>query len=699
MNHLFSTRALALACLLSFFWGASWGQIDRSQAPQPGPAPELNIGSSTQLKLDNGLTVIVVENHRTPSVYWNLTLDFPPFLEGDKAGLTSVVSDMMAAGTETRTKAQIAEEVEFLGGTFFASEKGFYARSLTKHTGDLLRIVADAVLNPTFPQEELDKVKTQYRSGLSNIATDPGSISANVVNATNYGDLHPYGEIMTEATLDAITREDLLDYHKTYYRPHAGYLIVVGDITPDEAYAKANAHFGKWRRSNIPYARIAPAQLPEGREVRFSGIDGAVQSSINITQPVPYPPGHPDGAAIQIMNTILGGSGFSGRLMQNLREDKAFTYGARSSISPDPVTAEFIAYADVRTEVTDSAIVQFLHEITRIRETPVDSSELATAKASLSGGFARSLEDAGTVARFALNIARYNLPKDYYDTYLARLDEVTIEDVQRVAKNMIKPNNINICVVGAPEVMSKLEVFDTNNGIDQYDAFGRLTIPRVDAPEDVTAKSILNNHFNAIGGAKAWGKLASIHTVGSMEFGGGMSLELKEWKRFDKKNPAMKSQLAMAGQIVMAQAMTSAGGREMQTGKANDMDADKVAFELAHMSPVRLLRLEKDGYTAKVLGQEELRGESMYVLEFSKGDEVETHWFGVEDGLLAQSKSQDFDGATVTMQFQTYLPFADNGLLLPAITTTSMSGQSVTMRTGTATFNLELTDSDFQLAP
>lgn len=699
MNHLFSTRALALACLLSFFWGASWGQIDRSQAPQPGPAPELNIGSSTQLKLDNGLTVIVVENHRTPSVYWNLTLDFPPFLEGDKAGLTSVVSDMMAAGTESRTKAQIAEEVEFLGGTFFASDKGFYARSLTKHTGDLLRIVADAVLNPTFPQEELDKVKTQYRSGLSNIATDPGSISANVVNATNYGNLHPYGEIMTEATLDAITREDLLDYHKTYYRPHAGYLIIVGDITPDEAYAKANAHFGKWRRSNIPYARIAPAQLPEGREVRFSGIDGAVQSSINITQPVPYPPGHPDAAAIQIMNTILGGSGFSGRLMQNLREDKAYTYGARSSISPDPVTAEFIAYADVRTEVTDSAIVQFLHEITRIRETLVDSTELATAKASLSGGFARSLEDAGTVARFALNIARYNLPKDYYDTYLARLDEVTIEDVQRVAKNMIKPNNINICVVGAPEVMSKLEVFDTNNGIDQYDAFGRLTIPRVDAPEGVTAKSILNNHFNAIGGAKAWSKLASIHTVGSMEFGGGMSLELKEWKRFDKKNPAMKSQLAMAGQIVMAQAMTSAGGKEMQTGKANDMDADKVAFELAHMSPVRLLRLEKEGFTAKVLGQEDLRGESMYVLEFSKGDEVETHWFRVEDGLLAQSKSQDFDGATVTMQFQTYLPFADNGLLLPAITTTSMSGQSVTMRTGTATFNLELTDSDFQLAP
>ena len=699
MNASRTLRAASALLGLLFVANQGLAQLDRSKAPEPGPAPELNMGSSTQLELENGLNIIVVENHRTPSVYWNLTLEFPPFLEGDKAGLQAVASDMMSAGTDARSKAEIAEEVEFLGATFFASSKGFYARSLTKHTGDLLRIVSDAVLNPTFPQEELDKVKTQYRSGLSNIATDPGSISSNLVNATNYGSMHPYGEITTEETIDAITREDLLAYHKEYYRPNAGYLIVVGDITPDEAYAKANAHFGSWRRGNIPFARIAPAQLPKGREVRFSGIDGAVQSSIKITQPAPYPPGHPDAAAIQLMNAILGGSGFSGRLMQNLREDKAYTYGARSSLSPDPVTAEFIASAEVRSEVTDSAIVEFLHEINRIRDTQVDSADLATAKASLSGSFARSLEDAGTVARFALNIARYKLPQDYYDTYLARLDAVTIEDVQRAAKNMIKPNNLNICVVGSPDVADRLAVFDTNNGIDRYDAFGTLSIPRVDAPEGVTAKSILGNHFDAIGGAKAWGKLASIHTVGSMEFGGGMSLELQEWKRFDKKNPAIKSQLTMAGQMVMGQSMTSQGGLESQTGKSNDMDPDKVAFELARISPVRLLRMEKNGYTASVLGQEPLRGEDCYVLEFAKGDDVETYWFQVNDGLMVQSRTTDFDGATMTMQHQTYMPFGDNGLKLAAITTTSMSGQSVTMRLGTVEFNPELTDADFQLQP
>ena len=138
----------AMACAVSTL---SWGQVDRSKAPEAGPTPELKIGTPTKLKLDNGLQVIVVENHRMPAVSWNMTLDYPPFLETDKAGLTSIASDMMSAGTETRTKAQIAEDVEFLGASFRANAKGFFASSLSKHTGDLLRIVSDAILNPTFP--------------------------------------------------------------------------------------------------------------------------------------------------------------------------------------------------------------------------------------------------------------------------------------------------------------------------------------------------------------------------------------------------------------------------------------------------------------------------------------------------------------------------------------------------------------------
>lgn len=675
----------------------SWSQVDRSTAPEAGPAPELKIGTPTKLKLNNGLQVIVVENHRMPAVSWNMTLDYPPFLETDKAGLTSIASDMMSAGTEARTKAQIAEDVEFLGASFRANAKGFFASSLSKHTGDLLRIVSDAILNPIFPEDELEKVKRQVRSGLANTPTSPGEIAGNLVSATNFGSLHPYGEVMTEETLENISRQDLVEYHKTYFRPNAAYLIVVGDITPDEAYAKANAHFGNWYRGDIPYTRIMPAKFPTGNQVRFAAVEGAVQSTINITQPVPFPPGHPDAAAIQLMNSILGGGAFSGRLMQNLREDKAFTYGARCSLSADPVTAQFIAYADVRSEVTDSALVEFMAEIHRIRDEQVDSAELATAKAFLSGSFARSLENEGTVARFALNIERYDLPEDHYQTYLQRLDAVTVEDIQRVARNMLKPNNLNLCVVGSPDILDKLRPFDAGNGIDQYDAFGRIRIPRTDAPGGTTVEGVVSRHFDAIGGAKAWSKLSGMTTEGSVEFGAGMSLQHREDKRFSKKAQAMRTELAMAGQPVMIRAIQPAGGQELQMGNVTDMDADAVAMMMNYLSPIRLTKMDKLGYDGTVLGQEEVAGEPSTILEFVKGDVKETYWFRNSDGLLIQRQRPSLDGSLVVEKLEMYIPFGGLGLKLPASRSSAVAGQTMTVRIAKASFNPEFDENAFDL--
>ena len=697
---LISTTLLCRAGLFAMALAVStlsWGQIDRSKAPEAGPAPELKIGTPTKLKLDNGLQVIVVENHRMPAVSWSMTLDYPPFLETDKAGLTSIASDMMSAGTESRTKAQVAEDVEFLGASFRANAKGFFASSLSKHTGDLLRIVADAILNPTFPEEELEKVKKQVSSGLANTPTSPGEIAGNLVSATNFGSLHPYGEVMTEETLENISRQDLVEYHKMYFRPNAAYLIVVGDITPDEAYAKANAHFGKWYRGDIPYTRIMPAKFPTGNQVRFVAVEGAVQSTINITQPVPFPPGHPDAAAIQLMNSILGGGAFSGRLMQNLREDKAFTYGARCSLSADPVTAQFIAYADVRSEVTDSALVEFMAEINRIRDEQVDSTELATAKAFLSGSFARSLENEGTVARFALNIERYDLPEDYYQTYLQRLDAVTVEDIQRVAKNMLKPNNLNICVVGSPDILDNLRPFDAGNGIDQYDAFGRVRIPRTDAPAGTTLEGVVSRHFDAIGGAKAWSKLSGMTTEGSVEFGAGMSLQHQEDKRFSKKAQAMRTELAMAGQPVMIRAIQPEGGQELQMGNVSDMDADAVAMMMDYLSPIRLTKMDKLGYEGTVLGQEEVAGEPSTILEFVKGDIKETYWFRNSDGLLIQQQRPSLDGSLVVEKLEMYIPFGDLGLKLPASRSSAVAGQTMTIRVAKASFNPEFDENAFDL--
>jgi hypothetical protein len=349
--------------------------------------------------------------------------------------------------------------------------------------------------------------------------------------------------------------------------------------------------------------------------------------------------------------------------------------------------------------VTDSALVEFLAEINRIRDEQVDSTELATAKAFLGGSFARSMENKGTVARFALNIERYNLPEDYYQTYLTRLETVTAEDVQRVARNMIKPNNLNICVVGAPEVLDNLRAFDAGNGIDQYDAFGRVRIPRTDAPSGTTVESVVNRHFDAIGGAKAWGKLSGMTTTGSVEFGQGMSLQHTESRNFSKKSPAIRTELAMAGQPVMIFAVRPEGGQELQMGQVSDMDAASVASMMEYLSPVRLTRMEKNGFLGAVHGQEEVAGEMCTLLEFTQGDVAEQYWFRNSDGLLVQQRRPGKDGATTTESLGQYIPYGDLGLKMPATRSTNVAGQSMTFRIGAATFNPEFAENAFDLQP
>ena len=436
--------------------------------------------------------------------------------------------------------------------------------------------------------------------------------------------------------------------------------------------------------------------MPKGIEVHFAPVEGAVQSTINVTHAIPFPPGHPDAAAAQVANSILGGWVFSGRLMQNLREDKAFTYGARSSLRTDPVMGQFSAYADVRTEVTDSAVVEFLYEIARIRNTQPDSTEMFTAKASLAGGFARSLESPGTVARFALNTSRYHLPEDYYQTYLARLEAVTAEDVQRVAQDMIRFNNVNICVVGAPEVMEKLEVFDNHQGIDVYDAFGRRQVPREDAPADLTVSDVLKRHFEAIGGKKAWGKVKTMVAEGSAEFGVGLNLQFRESIRLEKGNRAKRTEMLMSNQPVMVQLVTETAGSQSAMGETNAMDADELALQLADLSPVRLWGLEKEGYSSRILGVEALDGIPCTLVEFTRDDVAETYWFSNEDGLMIQSKKPAGDGTFLVERLDLYLPHGEKGLKVASSRKSVVDGQPIHQRTVRVTFDVELDDSIFQ---
>ena len=317
-------------------------QLDRSVRPEAGPAPEIKIGESKTFELDNGLKIILVENHKVPRVSFQLFLDNDPVLENEAVGYLSATGDLMRTGTKNRTKQEIDEAIDYLGARLSTNSNGFYGSTMSKFTEDFLKIAADVALNPTFPEEELEKYIKQTKSGLSTQKSDPGAMANNVAKVLRYGKNHPYGEVTTEESVENITREMCLNYYNTYFKPNNAYMVVVGDIKKRQAKKLVTKYFGDWEKGEVPSHQYDQPQPPKGNQIAIANKDGAVQSVIKITYPIDLKPGDKDAIPATVMNEALGGGVFSGRLMQNLREDKGYTYGARSQLSKDDLFEIYI---------------------------------------------------------------------------------------------------------------------------------------------------------------------------------------------------------------------------------------------------------------------------------------------------------------------------------------------------------------------
>ncbi len=481
-------------------------QLDRSKVPAPGPAPEIKIGKMETFTLDNGMKVFVVENHKLPYLSLNLVLDFDPILEGNKAGAASMAGDLIKTATNTLNKDQIDQQIALTGATLITSQNNIFAAGLKKHADKLTELMADIAMNAKFVPAEFDKLKKQNESGLATKKDNPEAIMNVVSDRIVYGDAHTFGENMTLESLANITVEDCEKYYKTFFRPNVAYLAIVGDITLDEAKTLINKRFAAWQKGDVPKASYPKITNPGKNYVELINRDASVQSIIRVINPIELVPGSKDEIAAKVMNSILGG-GASGRLFQNLREKHAYTYGAYSSLSSNEIVGEFSAGASVRNAVTDSSIVEILNEMTRIRNEDVSPEALTRTLNFMAGTFARNLESSQTIANFALNIARYNLPADYYTNYLKNLAAITKDDVRRVANQYILPQSTHIIVVGkASEIAEKLKPFGE---IIDYDILGnkvpaKEVVVEVAPPAPVvtaTAEEIISKYVIALGGA------------------------------------------------------------------------------------------------------------------------------------------------------------------------------------------------------
>ena len=605
--------------------------IDRSTAPTPGPARTPEIGSYESFELKNGLKVFVVEDHKLPRITMSLILDRDPIVEGAKAGYVSIAGDLIGAGTANRTKSALDEEVDFMGANFGTGSNSIRVGGLSKYTDQLIEILSDVLLNPSFPEEEFEKLKSQMISGLKANADDPDAISGNLRGAALYGLEHPYGEVMTEATVEAISIDDCKAYFDTYFRPNIAYMVVIGDITVADAKKKLNKALKKWKAAEVPAHDYAKTSRAASARIVMVDKPSAVQSVVWLGNVIDLPQGHPDIEPLRLANEILGGRGASGRLFLNLREDKGYTYGAYSNFGVDELNATFGASAKVRNEVTDSAITEFLYEINRMKNESVTEEDLVAAKASLSGSFGRSLESPASAANFALNIARYNLPSDYYNNYLSRLEAVTAEDVMRVA-NTYMNGPLTITVVGkAQDVAGKLSAFGE---VEYFDAEGNATeAPTfLFMPEGITKESVLNNYFEAIGGAEAFQNITSFEQEMSLEAPGMPgAVGMKTVKNIPDYYLSEQSMQGMT--LMKVEYKDGAATRNGMRGNA-ELEGEELASTAKEAKYV-ISQLEwlENPEAITFDGQTLVNGKDVY--QITEGEQ--THYFDVATGLLYMS--------------------------------------------------------------
>jgi len=635
-------KILSIILAATFTIGASAQKLDRSKRPAPGVAPEIKLGKIEKFTLPNGLKVFVVENHILPKVAYSLSLDIDPILEGEMAGYVSAAGQLLERGTQNRTKEQLDEQIDFIGANFGTSASGIYGSSLKKHQDKLLEIMADVLLNSDFKQEELDKIKKQTISGITSSKDSPDAISDNVSNALVYGRNHPYGEIATEETVENISLEKCKDYYAAYFKPNVAYLAVVGDVTMAEVKPLIEKYFAAWEKGEVPVNKYKTPMAPAKTQVAVVHKEGAVQSVINITYPISLKYNNPDVIKAKVMNSILGG-GSTARLFMNLREGHGFTYGAYSSISPDQLVGTFSANAKVRNEVTDSAVTEFMIELNRMVDEKVTQEELDGVKSYMTGTFAYTLQDPQTIARFAINTEKYNLPEDYYVNYLKNVAAVTIEDVQEMAKKYIKPENAIIIVVGdKDEVADKLTSFAASSKVDFYDTYGNDYVEALKAaPEGMTAENVLDKFIEAKYGMPVGKnldkKLKKIKDV-TVKMDASIQGQTINVTRYSKAPNKFAMSMTMGPMVIQKQTFNGTEGKVSGMQGNKNIEGDELE-DLKKSSVMHNdIKYATSGDKFTLMGIEPIEGKDAYKIEVTKpnGDK-ESEWYDVVSNLQVKA--------------------------------------------------------------
>lgn len=455
-------RAAGFGCAVALLAaGAAHAQVDRSKQPPVAPAPAASFPAYDEFTLGNGLQVFLVKDSR-PLVTFRMMVRGGQSADGDVPMLGEAMADLMTHGTKKWGSDQFADEIDFIGGSIgITTSDDFFdlvASGLKSQSDRVLELFADAVKNPAYPADEVEKYKQEQITGLRAQMAQPAFLASQGVDRVLFGDT-PYGRMPTDKSLAKLTPEMLRKHHDTYFVPGNAIMVVVGDYSVSDIRAKLESSFGNWAKGTVP-AFATPSFPRRGSGMRIVVIDrpASVQSNIRVIGGGPLF-NEPIRPKTTILANILGG-GSTGRLYMNLRETHSYTYGSYGGFDANLHVGRFVATADVRNAVTDSALAEILHEIDRIRKEDVTKAELERTVQSTEGTFLLSVADPNITAQRVLFIRQYGLPKNYYNTLLGTYRSVTQKELKELAARYLAPENLSVVVVGkASEIKPKLERF------------------------------------------------------------------------------------------------------------------------------------------------------------------------------------------------------------------------------------------------
>ncbi|MDF2932292.1 MAG: insulinase family protein [Chryseobacterium sp.] len=660
-------------------------KIDLNAMPKPRPTPVINIAQPKTFQLKNGLTVMVVENNKLPRVNMSLSMDRQPYFEGDVVGVSEIMADQLGNGTTTLSKDEFNKKIDFLGANLGFNTGGASSNSLSKYFPEVLGLMADAIINPKFSADEIQKSKERSIEGIKSEEKNASAIASRVSNALIYGKNTSRGEFETVESVNKIQLADVQNIYKKYYAPDNAYLVIVGDVKFDKVKPLVEKAFSNWKKANTTFAPLEPASNVAKTEINVVDVPSAVQSVVSVGNINTLKMKDPNYFPATIANYILGGGG-EARLFMNLREKNGFTYGAYSSMNASKYSPDFSAEASVRNEVTDEAVKEFMNEINGI--STVKADELANAKAKLKGSFIMSLEQPATIARFAVSQKVNDLPADFYTNYLKSIDKVTAADVSNAVKATVLPNQSRIFIAGkASDISEGLEKL--GYPVKYYDTdanpVAKPTTQKVDA--SVTVASVVDKYITAIGGKANLAKVSSYTMTASMSMQ-GQTIDFKTTKAQGGKELQIVSMGAMTLQKQMFDGKT---GYSEQQGQKVPMTKEEIADNLKNTELFEELGFAKSA-DYKLAGIEKIGGEDSYVIKTTD----KTYYYSVKTGLkTGETETVKAQGQEMTVPtvYSNYKDVA--GVKMPYTITVNQMGMDMTMNVKSYEVN-QAKDTDFK---